>query len=114
MRITSTAELGAAVRDARLRRALSQVDLASSVGTTREWIGRLENGSPRLEFDKVLSAALAVGIEILTPYERAVDADREEADQIAWDMGIEGQPLTEQGYEALLSRVVDERERREG
>lgn len=32
--------------------------------------------------------------------------DREESDQIAWDMALEEQPLTAVGYEAVLARVL--------
>ncbi|NTV27529.1 MAG: helix-turn-helix domain-containing protein [Methanothrix sp.] len=37
-------ELGRAVRDARVKHAWTQVEFAERVGTSREWVSRLECG----------------------------------------------------------------------
>jgi DNA-binding XRE family transcriptional regulator len=69
MAITTPEQLGAAVRGARVQHAWSQEDLADRIGVTREWVGRLEKGSPRLEFDKVLRVAIELGFELRVPAE---------------------------------------------
>jgi HTH-type transcriptional regulator/antitoxin HipB len=66
MQRTAT-ELGALVRYSRVHRGLSQQELATRAGLTREWLGRLEAGAPRLEMSKVLLAMNALDIRIETP-----------------------------------------------
>lgn len=111
---TATADLGAAIRDERVRRGLSQAELAAQVGTTREWIGRLEAGAPRVELDKALRAANAVGISFTTRQtptwnDLATDDDRALLHTVAINMGLEGQHLTEDAKDRLLTDIVRER-----
>lgn len=110
----TTTELGDAIRNERVRRGLSQADLAAQVGTTREWIGRLEAGAPRVELDKALRAANAVGISFTsqqTPTwnDLANDADRALLRTVVINMGLEGQHLTEDAKERILTDIVRER-----
>jgi transcriptional regulator with XRE-family HTH domain len=56
MRVTNSRDLGLIVRDARLRRGLSQKDLADLVGASRQWVANLENDRT----DPRLSLVLAV------------------------------------------------------
>lgn len=49
-------DLGAAIRDARIAQGLTQVQLASQAGVSREWLIGVEQGSrPRAELTKILS-----------------------------------------------------------
>lgn len=111
---TATADLGAAIRDERVRRGLSQAELAAQVGTTREWIGRLEAGAPRVELDKALRAANAVGISFTTRQtptwnDLATDEDHALLRTVVINMGLEGQHLTEDAKDRLLTDIVRER-----
>jgi len=65
MRIFNLTELGAAIRNARSTKGLSQSELATAIGATQEWISRLENGRlPNPGFANVLQACFAIDLEI--------------------------------------------------
>ena len=64
---TTTGQLGAAIRDARIEHNWTQAELADHVGLSREWVCKVESGAPRLEFDKVLTLIDALGFGITTP-----------------------------------------------
>lgn len=106
--------VGIAVRRARARRSWSQSDLAGCAGVTREWVGRLESGAPRLEFDKVLKALTVLGMRLEAPDDEvATAADIARADEIAWSMAIEDRKLTSRGYDKLLNTIISDRMARE-
>lgn len=109
MAIKDLAELGAAVRTARLSRGLSQVEVAASAGVSREWLGRLENGAPRLEADKVLRTLSVLDIEIVPKQQRPTQEDFAKAGRIAWTMALEAQTLTEDSFQRVLDKVVAHR-----
>ena len=60
MRVQDTHTLGVFVRARRKRLGLTQAELAAQVGVSRDWVVRLEQGSPRLEVSKVLDALVAL------------------------------------------------------
>lgn len=68
MSINTPEELGSAVRAARMKHAWTQVELAERVGTSREWVSRLEcGGSETMEAGKVLHAISALGFTLNSP-----------------------------------------------
>ncbi|WP_328524124.1 helix-turn-helix domain-containing protein [Kribbella sp. NBC_00359] len=80
MEIHTTRDLGAAVRDARTKRHLTQSQLAQHAGVSRDWLVRLEQGHPRLELRLVLDTVAAVGLRLLTDdQDDAVEDDTEAA-----------------------------------
>ena len=107
--LSTTAELGQAVRAERTRRQMSQADLAGRIGTTLEWVGRLESGAPRLELDKVLSATAALGIGLVSYRDLATERDKARADSIAANMGLESQYLTPAACADILDGIVRRR-----
>ncbi|MEV6282842.1 helix-turn-helix domain-containing protein [Kribbella sp. NPDC051770] len=82
MRIHTVRELGSAVREARARHGLTQVDLARRAGVSREWLVRLEQGHARLEVQLVLDTLEAVGLTLTTADSEQFQQDETEA---AWD-----------------------------
>lgn len=62
MRITSSRELGAAVRGRRKDLGWSQGELATRAGVSRWWIGALESGKARAEVDLVLRTIESLGL----------------------------------------------------
>jgi HTH-type transcriptional regulator/antitoxin HipB len=62
MKLKAMRDVGALVRSARRDRGLTQAELASLVGVGREWVVRLEKGSPRVEAQKVLDVLSALGL----------------------------------------------------
>lgn len=56
--------LGAVVREARTRHGMTQAGLAAKMGVSRDWVVRLEKGSPRLEAQLVLDALAAVNVTV--------------------------------------------------
>ncbi len=103
------AELGAAVRSERHRRGLSQAELAAAAGVSREWLVRLEGGAPRLEADKVLSILNALDIAVVPQEQQPTQSDIAKAQKVAWTMSLEAQPLTEEGFQRVLRKVVAHR-----
>lgn len=111
MAIGGMQQLGAAVRAARKRRNQSQAVLAAEAGVSREWLSRLENGAPRLEADKVLAVLSVVGISLVTAEEQVTQDDVAKAQQVAWTMSLEAQPVTDEGFQRILRKVVAHRVR---
>ena len=56
--------VGAIVRELRLERGLSQLDLATKIGYERSRIGRLELGDTAISVDTLLSIANALEVSI--------------------------------------------------
>lgn len=73
MQLHTVRDVGATVRDARAQRGLTQAELARRAGVSREWLVRLEHGSPRLEMQLVLDTLAAVGLSLA-----AVESDPED------------------------------------
>lgn len=64
MRIRTSTELGARLREQRRALGLSQAALAERLGTSRQWIVDLEHGKPRLELGLVLRAVAALDLDV--------------------------------------------------
>lgn len=60
MRVSTAKELGAYVRGERRAQSLTQVELASRAGVSRDWLIRLEAGERRLEVGLVLDVLNAL------------------------------------------------------
>lgn len=60
----STKQIGDAVRDARKKQDLTQVELASLAQVGPRFVGELEKGKDTLAFAKVLQVLNALGIEL--------------------------------------------------
>ncbi|MFI6831355.1 helix-turn-helix domain-containing protein [Kribbella sp. NPDC050241] len=109
MAIGQMDDLGAAVRAERRRRQLSQAALAAQAGVSREWLSRLENGAPRLEADKVISVLRILGFSLLAQDEQPTQSDIAKAQKVAWTMALEAQPLTDDGFQRVLRKIVAHR-----
>jgi transcriptional regulator with XRE-family HTH domain len=112
MAIGQMHDLGAEVRAERRRRGLSQAQLAAQAGVSREWLGRLENGAPRLEADKVLGVLRALDFSVVSKHEQPTQADIAKAQKVAWTMGLEAQPISDAGFQRVLRKIVAHRLRR--
>lgn len=64
MQAKSVRDLGAQVRSARRTQGMTQADLASRLGVSRDWVVRLEQGHPRLEAQRVLDALSVLGLSL--------------------------------------------------
>ena len=62
MIVRTTRDLGAAVRDARLRQGLTQAELAVRIDVSRQWIISLEQGKASAELGTALRAVAALGL----------------------------------------------------
>jgi y4mF family transcriptional regulator len=63
-KVTSAKAIGELVREARRKMKLSQQDFADLAGVGRRFVSELEAGKPTLEFDKVMQACAAAGIDV--------------------------------------------------
>lgn len=62
MIIRTARDVGAAVRDARLRRGWTQAELADRIDVSRQWVIALERGKPTAELGAALRAVTALGL----------------------------------------------------
>lgn len=63
-RARTVRDLGALVARHRREQGLTQAALAERAGVSREWLGRLERGSMRLEIGRVLMVLGALGLAL--------------------------------------------------
>jgi len=64
MRIRTPIDLGAVIRDRRMKLGLDQKTLATQVGVSRQWIVDVEKGKPRAPLSLVLRTVEALGIHL--------------------------------------------------
>jgi y4mF family transcriptional regulator len=84
----NTAEIGKIIRAARLRRKLSQTELAQLLGTTQAWISEVEKGKDTAQIGLVLRVLTQLNVRLRAdeplqdmkpakrPKEKHVDLDR--------------------------------------
>ena len=65
MRIRTPSDLGALIRDRRIKLALDQQSLAQKVGVSRQWIVEVEKGKPRAEIGLLLRTIDVLGIQLM-------------------------------------------------
>ena len=63
--VSSAAEVGALVREARVAAAMTQQQLADLAVTTRQWVNRLEQGRSKAVLSKMLAALDELGLEMV-------------------------------------------------
>lgn len=66
MRIRTPTDLGALIRDRRIKLGLDQRSLAQKAGVSRQWVVEVEKGKPRAEVGLVLRTIDALGIQLMT------------------------------------------------
>jgi len=64
MRIRTAADLGAFIREHRVKLGMDQSDLAEKAGTSRKWIVEVEQGKLRAEIGLVLRTLKALGVSL--------------------------------------------------
>src|ERR1700741_5398568 len=64
MRIRTPADLGAVIRERRIKLGLDQRSLAQKVGVSRQWIVEVEKGKPRAEIGLLLRTIAVLGISL--------------------------------------------------
>jgi HTH-type transcriptional regulator/antitoxin HipB len=79
MKIRTAADLGAFIRERRVKLGMDQSDLAEKAGTSRKWIVEVEQGKPRAEVGLVLRTlkTLGVSLDIAVDRTRKVSAASE-------------------------------------
>jgi HTH-type transcriptional regulator / antitoxin HipB len=60
--VRTARDLGAAVRDARLRHGWTQAELADRIGVSRQWVISLERGKASAELGPALRAIATLGM----------------------------------------------------
>jgi HTH-type transcriptional regulator / antitoxin HipB len=66
MRIRTAIDIGALIRDQRIKLGLKQRDLADKAGVSRQWLIEVEKGKPRAELGLVLRTIGELGISLVT------------------------------------------------
>jgi HTH-type transcriptional regulator/antitoxin HipB len=62
MKIRTATDLGAFIRERRIKLGMDQSDLAEKAGTSRKWIIEVEQGKPRAEIGLVLRTLKTLGV----------------------------------------------------
>jgi HTH-type transcriptional regulator/antitoxin HipB len=62
--ITNARQLGAEVREARMRRGLSQEGLAGRAGVSRAWLARFETGHPTASIEPLFRVLGALDLSL--------------------------------------------------
>lgn len=65
MTVSTPAEIGALIRDERIRQHLTQTDLAGLADVGITFISQLENGKESAELGKVLGVLAMLGIDLI-------------------------------------------------
>ena len=102
MLINDLVELGALIHRRRTELNLSQNELAEKVGTTRQWVSRLEKGKNDIGTARLLAVlgVLELNFEIRPP--------RLEGAALAIQGGVRAQSLISPQIQRLLARMTDE------
>jgi HTH-type transcriptional regulator/antitoxin HipB len=64
MFIRTSSDLGALIRERRLKSGLDQLALARKAGTSRKWLVEVEKGKPRAEIGLILRTLKALGVTL--------------------------------------------------
>ena len=64
MLIRTPSDLGALIRERRIRLGLDQLSLAKKAGTSRKWLIEVESGKPRAEIGLILRTLKALGVAL--------------------------------------------------
>lgn len=67
MRVRTAADLGAFIRERRIKLGMGQSDLAEKAGTSRKWTVEVEQGKPRAEIGLVLRTLKTLGFPSILP-----------------------------------------------
>jgi HTH-type transcriptional regulator/antitoxin HipB len=78
MLIRTPNDLGALIRDRRIKLGLDQKSLAQKVGVSRQWIVAAERGKPRAEIGLLLRTIEVLGIRLSTDKESPGDTKNTE------------------------------------
>jgi HTH-type transcriptional regulator/antitoxin HipB len=81
MKIRTATDLGAFIKDRRVKLGMDQSVLAEKAGTSRKWIVEVEQGKPRAEIGLVLRTLKTLGVSL------DIAADRTEKASVASESG---------------------------
>jgi HTH-type transcriptional regulator/antitoxin HipB len=72
MKIRTATDLGAFIRERRVKLGMDQSNLAEKARTSRKWIVEVEQGKPRAEIGLVLRTLKTLGISLDIAVDRAL------------------------------------------
>ena len=88
MVIGNSTDLGALIRQRRIKLGLDQISLAKKAGTSRKWLIEVESGKPRAEIGLILRTLKALGI-VLTVSDTGADVPPSRAKTSPETVGID-------------------------
>jgi HTH-type transcriptional regulator/antitoxin HipB len=112
MQVHTVQDLGAAVREARVKRHMTQADLARQAGVSRDWLVRLEQGHPRLEAQLVLDTLSAAGVTLSTSDSPSADQTVATWNKVFADLAVE--PAHKSPTAELTPDPPEKRQRNDG
>ena len=84
MRIRTAVDIGALIRDRRIKLGLKQQALADKIGVSRQWLIEVEKGKHRAAIGLVMRTIQALGISLVTG-DISTSEDRKRAQAIDID-----------------------------
>lgn len=75
-RVASARDLGTLIRQTRQSAGLTQQALADQVGSSRQWVIRLEQGQPTVAMARVLDVLSELGLEMVAQHDLPPAAPR--------------------------------------
>lgn len=75
-RVVSADDLGTLIRRTRQAAGVTQKALADQVGSSRQWVIRLEQGQPTIAMGRVLDVLSALGLEMVAQHDLPPAAPR--------------------------------------
>jgi HTH-type transcriptional regulator/antitoxin HipB len=64
MRVRTTGDIGAFIRERRSKLGLNQLDVAKKIGVSRKWLGEIERGKRGAEVGLILRALKSLDVAI--------------------------------------------------
>lgn len=107
MRVITTDDLGALVRQERHDQGLTQAELAERIGTTRQWVSQFESGALNPRVSLVLAALAALELDLDVRSSKARAADRSLFDVGKFREALTGQMLARVGARTVGSLTAD-------
>ncbi len=104
--VGSMSDVGKLIRQTRQAASMSQQELANRVGTTRQWVIRLEQGHPSSSISKTLIALSELGLELVAIHDLPPQAPRNALERRMTKMlGRPTPPLHIRSTESLRQRT---------
>lgn len=104
--LSSRQKIISKLTDARLKKGISQSELAKQIGTQRSNICRIESGTQNISLDMLLKISRALGKEISVQFDERGDTMIDEYSLRLYDEELIAYSMQENGLEGMQSKIL--------